>query len=157
MDITLYKFGWLEENKIAELEAIQEFLRINGGLEQAEALHALLFGEVNRKYYPEYSDLRIEDDRLCLTQYDKTEYYHDGSEQARKFVIIQCINQETYLKVFEHGTKEEPDAHNFKKEWVACGEDRFFEVRGFSRDDRHLYIKNFFGISYVKIEISYAI
>ena len=157
MSLSLYKFGWQEENKTAELEAIQEFLRKNGKPERAEALYALLLDEVNRECYPEDSDLCIEGTRLLYGQYDRKEYYHDGSEQARKFVDIQCIDQEAYLQGLERGTKEAPDRHNFSEGWCACGEDRFFIARVFLWDDHLLYVKDFFGVPFVKIEISYAI
>ena len=157
MNITLFEFGWQEETKTAELEALEAFLSKNGKPEHADALYALLLAEVECKSYPEDSTLCIEDNQLRLSQYDEKEYYHDGSEQSRKIVNLYCIDQETYLKKLEHGSKEEPDAHNFDQAWLACGEERFFDIRGFFRDDRLLYIKNFFGISYVKIEIFHAI
>ena len=157
MSLYLYKFGWLDEEKAAEIEVIREFLGKDSQTTHAEALHALLLGEVNRERYPQDSDLSIDDNRLKLSQYAEKEYYHDGSEQARKYVDIQRIDQEAYVKALESSTTPEPDRHNFRKEWLTCGEDRIFKVQGFLSDDILLYVKNFFGIPYVKISIFYAI
>lgn len=154
----LYDFGWTEEKREKEIEFIRVFLGENATQEQAETLHGLLVGEIRRKNYAEGSTLSEYGRLLRHWQYGEKRFYHDGSDEDRRWTEVEIIDRETYFSREKEtiSTKDEPSSHDFRKEWLIHDEGHFFRNIGSFLSRYELYMQGFLGIPFVRVYIGFA-
>ena len=141
------KFGLVPENKKNEILALKEFWGCLDGSENAEKLYNYLVSEINANLYDRTCDLSVSQGKIKLYQSAEKEYFHSGSEQPRKIIIIEHITAEqfdNYEEVPLDFSYQSTNWHSLCSKFIQVKRKGAFE-------DPVLVAFDFLGISLVKL------
>ncbi len=147
-------FGWKEEHRDAEIKLVYNSFFEGIDIPDCSArLHKLLTSEVKAYFYDESSSAYFDRGKVIIKQWEKKEFYHDGSEQSYKEFSLELITAEEYMNARGEGIFEKPSFLNYSNEWFENLEDFFF-VRTKSIYERYdIYARDLLGLGFVKLTL----
>ena len=145
-------FGWSDGSRDLVVRALCDFVGERDGAETvAGRLYELLAEDVSRSSYPMSSELYIEEGRITLLQSDFKEYYHDGSEQARRDLVLERLSEEDYRLLEEFAVTDGSGYMPAGAIWYEAMGERFFVEKGVSSGRYSVVARDFLSIGPVRL------